>query len=55
MKTKKYSYFSKMVVDDTRHILYALINFSDSEESYLNEKKITSSSIYYYDLGIILQ
>jgi len=50
-KTK--SYFVKLAVDNTRHLLYGLSHFAEIEEELYNFDRITDSQISIYDLGNI--
>ena len=46
----KYSYFSKLIVDNTRHLLYAL-NYYSNNENIFDIDNIYDSCISIYDLG----
>ena len=48
---KSKSYYVKLVVDNSRHLLYGLTHFAENEEELYVIDKVTDSQICIYDLG----
>lgn len=51
LNLKKHSYINKMVVDNSRHLLYALIYYTKSDQNIFDTNLIYDSQVNIYDLG----